>query len=162
TIHGLGFAAERSLAKRKFDLLRIMRELLAHKIIELGQEQTDVEQMVFKRAKGLYVVSLYEGEYFRQPLAPRATAQKNAKLEQQQRDQGRMTVCVQSDNFTAYTEARGRALESLLQSPEGRNLYDETYARLLVLYRATEPNRAEEAARLASRERIEKQSLRFP
>lgn len=81
TVQGLGFSAERSLAKRKYDLLRIIAELLDHRIIELGRGQTDPEQLIFRRSKGLYIASFFEGEYFRQPFSKRATTQKNAKLE---------------------------------------------------------------------------------
>ena len=77
TINGLGFAAERPLFKRKFDLTVCLRELLKHHIIELGRGQTDVKQLFWKRSKGCYVVVLYEGEYFRQPHAARTTSQQN-------------------------------------------------------------------------------------
>lgn len=78
TINGLGFSADRPLKKRKYDLLNCIRELLDNKIIELGPGQTDPKDLIIKRGKGLYVVSLYEGEYFRTPLSGRATSQENA------------------------------------------------------------------------------------
>lgn len=78
TINGLGFSASRPLFKRKFDLLHCIRELLDHQIIELGRGQTDPKDLFLKRGKGVYVVSFYEGEYFRTPLSKRATTQKNA------------------------------------------------------------------------------------
>lgn len=78
TINGLGFSADRPLKKRKFDLIGCIRELLDHKIIELGRGRTDPSELFFRRAKGLYVVLFHEGEYFRQPLAstPQSQMQK--------------------------------------------------------------------------------------
>lgn len=78
TINGLGFSANRPLFKRKFDLVHCIRELLDHEIIELGDGQIDPKDLLQKRGKGVYVVSFYEGEYFRIPLSKRATRQKNA------------------------------------------------------------------------------------
>jgi hypothetical protein len=78
TINGLGFSGTRPLKKRKYDLIRCMRELLDHQIIELGRGQTDPQDLFFKRGKGLYIVSFYEGAYFRQPLSERTRSQKNA------------------------------------------------------------------------------------
>jgi hypothetical protein len=78
TIHGLGFAAERPLKKRKFDLTNCLRELLRHNVIALGRGQTDPKQLFLKRRKGTYVVVLHEGTYFRQPLSSRTTSEKNA------------------------------------------------------------------------------------
>jgi hypothetical protein len=78
TINGLGFAASRPLYKRKFDLTGCICELLEQRVIELGRGQTDPKELFQKRGKGSYVVVFYEGEYFRQPLAGRATSQKNA------------------------------------------------------------------------------------
>ncbi len=75
TINGLGFSADRPLKKRKFDLVGCIRELLDHKIIELGRGQTDPNDLFIRRGKGLYVVQFHEGEYFRQPLAGRTTSQ---------------------------------------------------------------------------------------
>jgi hypothetical protein len=69
TINGLGFSADRPLKKRKYDLIGCIRELLDHKIIQLGRGQTDPGDLFIRRAKGLYVVLFHEGEYFRQPLA---------------------------------------------------------------------------------------------
>jgi len=80
TVQGLGYSLTRSVAKRKFELLRILRELLVHRIIDYCCGQTDAEQMIFKRGKGLYIVQLHEGAYFRQPLTERTTTQKNAVL----------------------------------------------------------------------------------
>lgn len=39
TVQGLGYSASRPLAKRKFDLLECLRELLNHRVIELGRGQ---------------------------------------------------------------------------------------------------------------------------
>lgn len=80
TINGLGFAADRPLYKRKFDLTNCIRELLKHEIISLGRGQTDARDLFIKRAKGLYVVSFYEGPYFRQPISERAISEKNSIL----------------------------------------------------------------------------------
>lgn len=78
TINGLGFAAERPLKKRKFDLTNCLRELLRHNVIALGRGQTDPKDLFLKRGKGTYVVVLHEGIYFRQPLTQRTTSEKNA------------------------------------------------------------------------------------
>jgi hypothetical protein len=78
TINGLGFAADRPLKKRKFDLLNCIRELLEHRVVELGRGQTDPKELFWKRGKGSYVVCFYEGEYFRRPVAERTIRQKNA------------------------------------------------------------------------------------
>ncbi len=78
TIHGLGFSAERPLFKRKYDLTACIQELLDHHVIELGRGQTDPRDLFIRRGKGCYVVSFYEGEYFRQPMSGRAIGQKNA------------------------------------------------------------------------------------
>lgn len=81
TINGLGFSANRSLAKRKFDLLNCIRELLEHRVLSLGHGQADPQGLFLRRGKGSYVVVFYEGEYFRQPIAERASSQKNAILD---------------------------------------------------------------------------------
>ncbi len=78
TINGLGFSAERPLKKRKYDLTRCLEELLTHRVIELGNGQTDSKELFLKRSKGCYVVVCYEGEYFRQPQAARTQNQQNA------------------------------------------------------------------------------------
>ena len=78
TIQGLGFAADRQLKKRKFDLTNCLRELMRHRVIELGRGQTDPRELFIKRGKGSYVVVLHEGAYFRRPLTERTTRQKNA------------------------------------------------------------------------------------
>ena len=78
TIDGLGFSADRPLYKRKFDLTNCIRELLQHRIISLGRGQTDPKDLFLKRGKSTYVVVLYAGDYFRQPLTKRTTSQKNA------------------------------------------------------------------------------------
>src|SRR2546425_8460896 len=63
TVNGLGFSATRPLYKRKFDLLTCIRELLKHNVIDLGRGQSDPGELIFRRGKGSYVVSFYEGEY---------------------------------------------------------------------------------------------------
>jgi hypothetical protein len=78
TINGLGFSAARSIAKRKFDLLNCIRELLDHRVLTLGRGQTDPRELFLKRGKGSYVVVFYEGEYFRRPPTQRVISQKNA------------------------------------------------------------------------------------
>jgi hypothetical protein len=78
TVNGLGFAAERPLKKRKYDLLHCIRELLEQRVVELGRGQTDPKELFWKRAKGSYVVCFYPGEYFRCPPAERTIRQKNA------------------------------------------------------------------------------------
>lgn len=78
TINGLGFAPQRPLKKRKYDLKNCLRELLDLRIIMLGRGQTDPEELFMRRGKGCYVVSFYEGEYFRQPITERSLSRKNA------------------------------------------------------------------------------------
>ncbi len=78
TIHGLGFSAERPLKKRKYDLTNCLRELLHHHVIAFGRGQIDPRDLFQKRCKGSYVVVLYEGAYFRQPLTRRTTSEQNA------------------------------------------------------------------------------------
>jgi len=76
TINGLGFSAQRPLKKRKYDLISCMRELLDLQIIELGRGQTEPQQLFLRRSKGVYVVQFFEGDYFRQPMAPRTVTQQ--------------------------------------------------------------------------------------
>jgi hypothetical protein len=78
TVNGLGFSGTRPLKKRKFDLVTCIRELLEHKVIELGRGQADPKDLIFRRGKGCYVVSFYEGEYFRSQPAERTISQQNA------------------------------------------------------------------------------------
>lgn len=78
TINGLGFSANRPLYKRKFDLTNCIRELLDHGIIELGRGQADVRDLIIKRRKGCYVVSFFEGPYFRQPMPRRTIREENS------------------------------------------------------------------------------------
>jgi hypothetical protein len=78
TINGLGFSADRPLKKRKYDLTSCIRELLDHRVIELGRGQTDPHDLFLRRSKGCYVVVFYEGDYFRQVVAQRTTSRKNA------------------------------------------------------------------------------------
>lgn len=78
TIQGLGFSADRSLAKRKFDLTNCLQELLRHNVIGLGRGQSEPKDLFLKRGKGSYVIVLHEGDYFRQTTTKRTTSQKNA------------------------------------------------------------------------------------
>ncbi|MBI1314489.1 hypothetical protein GC176_24620 [bacterium] len=78
TINGLGFSPDRPLYKRKFDLEACIEELLRLGIVELGRGQGSVKDLFLKRGPGVYVVQLFEGRYFRQPLAERTTTQKQA------------------------------------------------------------------------------------
>lgn len=81
TVNGLGFSVQRAPRLRKFDLTNCIRELLHHQVIALGRGQTDPKELFMKRAKGVYVVSLYEGEYFRRQLTERTIRQKKAFAE---------------------------------------------------------------------------------
>lgn len=78
TVNGLGFAANRPLRKRKFDLTNCIRELLDVQVLTLGRGQTDAKESFLKRGKGSYVVVFHEGEYFRQATSERVQRQKNA------------------------------------------------------------------------------------
>ncbi len=78
TVHGLGFSAERPLKKRKFDLTSCLRELLAADVIELGRGQADVADLFIRRGKGVFVVQLFEGPYFRKAESRRTTTHKQA------------------------------------------------------------------------------------
>ena len=78
TTNGLGFAASRPLKKRKYDLKKVLQELVDARIIQLGRGQTAPEELFLKRAKGSYVVVFHEGEYFRQAGTERVLRQKNA------------------------------------------------------------------------------------
>lgn len=78
TINGLGFAQARPLKKRKYDLKNCLRELLDAQIIQLGRGQADAEDLFVRRGKGTYVVTLYEGEYFRQCESERTLRHKKA------------------------------------------------------------------------------------
>ena len=71
TVNGLGFAANRPLRKRKYDLTNCIRELLDVQVLTLGRGQNDVKNLFMKRGKGSYVVVFHEGEYFRQPTSER-------------------------------------------------------------------------------------------
>ena len=78
TVNGLGFSASRPLFKRKFDLLTCIRELLDHRVLTLSRGQADPRELFQRRGKGSYVVTFYEGDYFRQPPLDRVLRQKNA------------------------------------------------------------------------------------
>ena len=78
TLNGMGFAADRPLRKRKFDLTNCIRELLDHQVLSLGRGQTDAKELFIKRGKGSYVVVFYQGEYFRRPALERIVRPKNA------------------------------------------------------------------------------------
>lgn len=81
TTNGLGFSGDRPLRKRKYDLTACIRELLHCEAIELGRGQTDARDLFLKRGKGSYVVSFYEGAYFRRRESGRVSGPKNAILE---------------------------------------------------------------------------------
>jgi hypothetical protein len=81
TINGLGFAASRPLKKRKFDLTHCIQELLDRGIIELGRGHRSPKDLFLKRGKGSYVVSFYEGPYFRLPLSGRTQQKQQAITE---------------------------------------------------------------------------------
>ena len=72
TINGLGFAAERPLKKRKYDLMRCIETLLAHGIVSLGDKHASAGDLFLKRWKGSYVVVFDKGPYFEQPLTESA------------------------------------------------------------------------------------------
>lgn len=243
TVNGLGFSAARPLYKRKFDLLNCIRELLCHDVLTLGRGQTDPRELFLRRRKGCYVVSCYEGPYFQQKPAERATGQKNAisdhplyeplmkigvdgpairRLFQQhgqhliqrwvritdaamhekprgfagfrvspaaflidgiqnrrtppdwhfaheKRQEGLLwernraaAGANQSSLRALYGEQRRHALKAFLASDEGRRHYADAFAPFLDLYRATEPERAAEAAREAAIARIQRMHFHFP
>lgn len=62
----------------------------------------------------------------------------------------------------AYEWDRGAAFQAYLASPEGQEKYRTAYPTLLVLYRATEPERCEDAAHEATLARMERLDFRFP
>ena len=68
TIHGLGFSAARPLYKRKHDLQSCLSELLDKGIIALGRGQVDSRNLFIKKRRGVFVVTLYEGPRFREPI----------------------------------------------------------------------------------------------
>ena len=61
-----------------------------------------------------------------------------------------------------YSAARRAALDTYLQTPEGRVQYDGAYQRLRVFYDRVEPHRSHEAAADAARGKIEREQLHFP
>ena len=61
-----------------------------------------------------------------------------------------------------YDAARAAAFQAYLTSPAGRETYDRTFKTLLELYRRTEPERPQAAAREAALRRIEQVDFRFP
>lgn len=73
TINGLGYAASVPLKVRKQKLRQCLETLLDHGVISLGRGQTSTKELFLKRGKGSYVVVLYRGPYFEQPLAERTT-----------------------------------------------------------------------------------------
>lgn len=75
TTHGLGFSTDRPLKKRKFDLTNCLRELLAADVIALGPGRHDVADLFIRRGKGLYVVQLLAGDYFRRAESQRTRTQ---------------------------------------------------------------------------------------
>jgi hypothetical protein len=243
TIHGLGFSADRPQRKRKADLLACIVQLLDHQVLCLGRGQTDPKDLFIKRGKGSYVVSCFEGEYFRQPPAEPVSVPKKAitddplyeplrrigvdgpaiarllrnhsrgRIQQwvrltdaaaneqprgftgfrispaaflidgvqqnrtppdwsyahekaQEKKQWERERCAASpedqEARRAYDDARAAALNAYLNSPEGRQKYEDAYTPLVALYRVTEPDRAHEAAREAAQARVEKLDFHFP
>ncbi len=242
TVNGLGFSADRPLAKRKYDLLRVVGELLDRGILELGKGQTAAEQLIFKHSKGVYIVTFYQGPYFTQPF-PKPSTSRSGKQEhplteplralgvdgpgiirllrdfsssrierwvriadaaaneaprgfpgfrtspaaflidglhnnrpppdwwhshekqRERRQWERDRVSRAETDESAqreYAQARKQALSVFLRTPEGHRLYEENYDHLIVLHRVTDPDRAEESARTAARQRIDRQTLSFP
>jgi hypothetical protein len=243
TVNGLGFSALRPLKKRKFDLKNCLRELLAHRVIELGRGQTNPEELFFRRSKGCYVVVCYEGEYFRAGGAERSSGQKNAladdplceplqrigvdapgirrllrshgrgliqrwlriteaalheqpsgfagfkvspaaflidgvqnyrtppdwfhahakRQERKQWEQVRAAVgSDQRELRELYDAERTVALKAYQDSELGRQQVEQAYQAYLNFYRVTEPLRAEQAARAAAHQRLEKLNFQFP
>lgn len=78
TINGLGFATERPLKKRKYDLTQCIETLLAYGLITLGRGQTAAKDLFLKKGKGRYVVVFFKGPYFEKPLVEMG-AKKNPK-----------------------------------------------------------------------------------
>lgn len=242
TVNGLGFSATRTVAKRKFDLMRVIDELLERKIIELGQGQTSSDQLVFKKSPGVYIATFYPGPYFRQPLPATATsaprkpdhplaeplhaigldrpgvarilrdysaskierwvqitdaamnespsgfggfrtspaafivdalqnnrmppdwwhAHDKARQRRQWDEDRRLREADDAQREARYREARREALDAFLNTPEGRREYASTYSQLFILHRLTDPHGAEQSARQATRDRIDRLTLSFP
>ena len=243
TINGLGFSAERPLKKRKFDLTNCLRELLHHDVIALGRGQTDPRDLFQRRGKGSYVVVLYEGAYFRQPLTRRATSEQNAitddplfePLQQigvdeagirrlfrefsrgvigrwvritdaamhemprgfpgfkvsaaaflidgiqnnrtppdwlyahekkQQHEQWELDKAERSASEQTqreeYDRVRSLAFHEFCRSSAGQQVYDQTFPILLAFHKVTDPHTATEAARQATRARMEREDFDFP
>ena len=243
TINGLGFSADRPLKKRKYDLTCCIRELLDHRVIELGRGQTDPRDLFIRRSKGLYVVLFHEGEYFRQPLAKRTTARKNAitddplyeplrrigvdepaiqrvfrqctrgnierwlritdaamherptgfpgfksspaaffidavqnqrlppdwiymheKQQRQRRWEQDRAAAHEDERHVRehYEQHRADALRDYLQSPEGRGHHQAFYEQFLIYHRALDPHTAEQAARDAAANKVEREHFDFP
>lgn len=76
TINGLGYSPTVPLKVRKQKLIRSLDALLDLGIIALGRGHTSTHDLIFKREKGRYLVTLFRGSYFEQPIAS-ATAKKN-------------------------------------------------------------------------------------
>lgn len=76
TINGLGYSPTVPLKVRKQKLLRSLDALLDLGVIALGRGHTSKHDLVFKREKGRYLVTLFRGTYFEQPVTA-ATARKN-------------------------------------------------------------------------------------
>ena len=78
TRNWLGFASNRPLSKRKFDLLNCIRELVDNNVLTHGHGHTDAKQLFMKRGKGSYVVTFHKGEYFRKPQTPQGARRQES------------------------------------------------------------------------------------
>ncbi|MBN8625803.1 MAG: hypothetical protein J0M17_09965, partial [Planctomycetes bacterium] len=76
TINGLGYSPTVPLKARKQKLLRSLDALLDLGIITLGRGQGSTRDLILKREKGRYLVTLFRGTHFEQPVASTA-AKKN-------------------------------------------------------------------------------------
>ncbi len=76
TINGLGYSPTVPLKVRKQKLLRSLDALVDLGVVALGRGQTSTRDLIVKRDKGRYLVVLFRGRYFEQPLA-NALARKN-------------------------------------------------------------------------------------
>lgn len=85
------------------------------------------------------------------------------RQEQEQWERTRAELVQREEQARAgYDAAKAAAFRAYLTSPAGRQTYDRTFKTLLELYRRTEPDRPEAAAREAALRRIEQLDFRFP
>ncbi len=76
TVQGLGYSPTVPLKLRKQKLLRSLETLLELGVITLGKGHQSTHDLILKQGKGRYVVVLFRGHYFEQPMA-NAARQKN-------------------------------------------------------------------------------------